>query len=31
MALEIGDRKELLKMASMDNDLELLWSELKYL
>ena len=29
LALEIGDRKELLKMASMDGDLKLLWKELK--
>lgn len=31
MALEMGDRKELLKMASLDDDLEPLWSELKHL
>ncbi len=29
LALEIGDRKELLKMASMDGDLKSLWKELK--
>jgi len=31
LALEIGERKELLKMASLDKDLEPLWSELKHL
>lgn len=29
LAFEIGDRKELLKMASMDADLKSLWKELK--
>lgn len=29
LALEIGDRKELLKMAGMDGDLKSLWKELK--
>ena len=31
LALEIGDRKELLKMAGMDSDLKSLWNELKSL
>ena len=31
LAFEIGDRKELLKMAGMDSDLKSLWNELKTL
>ncbi len=31
LALETGDRKELLKMAGMDSDLKSLWNELKSL